>query len=129
MQARPRGFSLIELMIVVAIIAILAAVAYPSYQNSITKSRRSDGITIINQVLQAQERYFTQNMTYTSDLTDLGYGAAANVPSPDGYYQVTAAACGGGIDECVVVTAAPQGAQAGDGNLSMNSRGTKTGSW
>lgn len=125
------GFTLIELMIVVVIIGILAAFAYPAYQDSVTKSRRSDGVSMINQVLQAQERYFTENMTYSTDLTDLGYGTAGNVASQEGFYQVSAAVCGAGIaiNSCVLVTAVPQGLQAGDGNLSLNSRGTKTGPW
>lgn len=129
MRMRVGGFTLIEIMMVVVIIAILAAFAYPSYQNSVIKSRRADGITMINQVLQAQERYFTGNLTYVADLQVLGYSNTSNVPSQDGYYLVTATACGGGIDECVLVTAAPQGQQASDGNLSLNSQGSKTGSW
>lgn len=58
------GFTLIELMIVVAIVGILAAIAYPSYQDSVRKSRRAEGRTALMEVLQQQERYMTQRNTY-----------------------------------------------------------------
>ena len=67
MMRRESGFTLIELMIVVVIVAILAAVAYPSYQNSVQKGRRSDGMAKINEVMQAQE-------TLVCAKPDLHYG-------------------------------------------------------
>jgi len=62
---------LVELMLVVAIAAILMAVALPSYQQHMMKSRRSDAATALSAVVQAQERWRTNNPSYTSDLTDL----------------------------------------------------------
>lgn len=58
------GFTLIELMIVVAIVAVLAAVALPAYQDSVRKSRRADAITRIAELQQAQERWRANNATY-----------------------------------------------------------------
>ena len=58
------GFTLIELMITVAIIGVLGAIAYPSYQDSVRKSRRAEGRSAMMEVLQQQERYMTQNNTY-----------------------------------------------------------------
>ncbi len=62
--ARSRGFTLIELMITVAIVAILAAIAIPSYQDSIWKGKRGEAKAAILKALQAEERYYTQNNTY-----------------------------------------------------------------
>jgi prepilin-type N-terminal cleavage/methylation domain-containing protein len=59
-----KGFTLIEVMIVVAIIGIISAVAYPSYLRYVTKSKRTECRTAIMQVMQQQERYFTQQNTY-----------------------------------------------------------------
>jgi len=74
-------------MMVVVIIAILAAVAYPSYQDSIRKTRRSDakaGLTLVEQTLH---RCFTQFMTY--DSTDCTVDNGDTVNSPEGYYPIT----------------------------------------
>lgn len=125
-----KGFTLVELMIVLVIAAILAAIAYPSYQDFVIRSNRADGYSLINEVMQAQERFFTEQITYTADLQDIGYATVDDVPSDDGNYLVSAAACGGAtIAQCVIVTGVAQGPQAVDGNLSLNSRGATTGNW
>jgi len=58
------GFTLIELMIVVAIVAILAAIAYPSYTNHVTKTRRAAAAACMLEASQFMERYYTTNLTY-----------------------------------------------------------------
>lgn len=63
-SAAARGFTLIELMITVAIVAILAAIAIPSYQDSVWKGKRAEAKAAILKALQAEERYYTQNNTY-----------------------------------------------------------------
>ena len=60
------GFTLIELMIVVAVVAILAAIAYPAYTDSIRKGRRAEARTALLNLLQQQERYMTQLSTYAA---------------------------------------------------------------
>ena len=82
------GFTLIELMIVVVIVAILAAIAYPSYQNYVRESKRADAHSALTRIAQLQERYFSDNNSYATDVTILGY-AANPTPSPDGYWNVS----------------------------------------
>ena len=65
------GFTLIELMVAVVIVAILAAVAYPAYQDSVRKGRRVDAKVALMDAAQIMERYFTENMTYATAPTTL----------------------------------------------------------
>jgi type IV pilus assembly protein PilE len=75
-HAKPHGFTLIELMVVVAIAGILAAVAYPAYTSHIQRSRRADAVAVLTAVVQAQERYRSNRNAYASDATGEG-GATA----------------------------------------------------
>lgn len=96
-----------EVMIVVAIIGILLAVALPSYQDSLIKGRRSDGMSALLDATNRQERHMLDRSTYSADMTDLGFAANPYV-SPEGHYSVAAAACGTGtIANCYVLTATP----------------------
>lgn len=63
-RSRGAGFTLIELMIVVAIIALLASIAYPSYTEYVARARRGDAKTVLLENAQFMERYFTQNNSY-----------------------------------------------------------------
>ena len=82
---KSNGFTLVEVMIVVAIAAILFAIALPSYQDQVRRTKRSDGKGFLLEVAAAQERFFTQNVRYTTDAGDLGY---ANSRSPEEYYRI-----------------------------------------
>ena len=75
-----RGFTLIELMIVVAAIAILAAIAIPSYTQYVQKSRRTDAKNAVLDLASREERYFSINNTYTNNAAALGYGAGSTFP-------------------------------------------------
>lgn len=66
-QRSAGGFSLIELMTVVAVVAILAAIAYPSYEDSMVKSRRKAATACLSEASQFMERHYTTNMRYSAD--------------------------------------------------------------
>ena len=68
-----RGVTLMELLIVVAIISIIAAVAYPNYTQFVTRSKRSVGATAMLQVADRQQQFFMDNKRYAASLTSLGY--------------------------------------------------------
>ncbi|RMH93536.1 prepilin-type N-terminal cleavage/methylation domain-containing protein [Lysobacter pythonis] len=121
-----KGFTLIELMIVVAVIAILAAIAYPSYTQHVLKTRRAAGAACMMERVQFMERYYTTNMTYV--------GAEAAWPSSTcetetaAHYTYSAPAKTT-TATTFIVQAKPKGAQSKDtqcGTLGMNERGLKT---
>lgn len=103
-----RGFTLIELMIAIAVIGILAAVAYPSYVDSIRKSRRSDGQSALMEAAQKLEAHRARNATYTATLSD----AKISATSPEGHYTIAIVGCP--IASCYTLTATPVGDQAED---------------
>ncbi len=102
------GFTLIELMVVVLIVGILAAIAYPSYRDFVLRSNRSEGKAFLADAAAREERFFSDNNTYTTDVTDLGYTNPAD--SENGLYRLTIA---GGANN-YTLTATAQGNQAED---------------
>lgn len=149
------GFTLIELMIVVAVIGILAAVAYPSYTDSVLKGRRAQARTALVELLQQQERYMTQRNCYLGFTTNSSGVATASAPSPStacggvtassvpfktfagdniasASYLLSATVCSGSgsstlsIGSCVKVVATPIKSDPKVGNLEATSTGVKT---
>lgn len=122
-----KGFTLIELMIVVAIIAILASVAYPAYQEFVKRSRRVEGQTLLSDAAARQERWRAQNGSYMTSYaaTDIAklklpYGSQ----SEHGYYTLTIS----GDAASYTLTAVRAGIQASDskcGDFTLNSAGSK----
>jgi len=94
MNKRNTGFTLIELMIAVAIIGILLAVALPSYEKSVQKSRRSDGKIALEKAAAMQEQFYFLNNQYSTDVNDLG-GSGGTLNSLEGQYTLTVAFSGG----------------------------------
>lgn len=121
---KQKGFNFIELMIVVTIIGILASVAIPAYQKNVIKSARGDGMTALLEVMRAEENFFANEFTYTTNLAEL---SISNSLSSAGKYKISAGACGSeALTACVRLTATAQGGQASDGNLTLDSRGNRT---
>lgn len=108
-----RGFTLIELMIAVLIISILSMFAYPTYVGHMQKTRRSDAITGLNEVVRLQEENFIRYRSYAEDLKKLGY-ATTTIDSQQAYYDISLTAtpsgcASGGALSCsaYIVTAVP----------------------
>ena len=93
------GFSLIELMIVVAIIGIIAAIGYPSYTSYLHKAGRSEASALLLEVMEKQEQWYRNELTYTTDLTDLGYAGAVETDS--GRYKIEDMEACGSLRRCV----------------------------
>lgn len=127
---RQKGFSLVELMIVVVIVGILAAVAVPSYQNYIVKSNRAAAQSFMTDVANRQKQYLLDARAYAPDMATLGMTAPSDVSK---HYSVTTSTPGG-TPPIFTVTATPTSArQASDGWLTLDSDGAKgsqfTGKW
>lgn len=139
------GFTLIELMIVVAIVAILASIAYPAYTSSILKGKRAEARTALMELMQQQERYMTQTNSYCAFSNTSGTTAAVagctTVPfktfsgdnATNAAYFLSADACppattttAADMKECVRVSAVPLRSDPEAGTLQMLSTGTKT---
>lgn len=117
-----RGFSLIELMITVAILGILVAVGYPSYMGQLAKGRRADARAALADLSQRMERFYTERSTYAT--ATLGGAGIYPSTSPQGYYTLSIT---NKTATAFTVQATPTGAQASDpcGNFTYDQAGTK----
>lgn len=143
-----KGFTLIELMIVIAIIGILVSVVMPGYRNYVLESQRTDTQGKMLQMLELQERFFIERFTYTTTLngdfatgTGLGYTTDPVIISYNGtpafsisadtclvhpvlYPDITAPATDH-LNRCFRLIATPLGDQANDGGMVIDNRGRK----
>ena len=130
-----KGFTLIEILVVIAIAGILAAVAIPYYRDNVLKSHRSDGKAAILDVAARQEKWYFQNQRYNGDITDEDFYGTTS--SPDGFYSLSIDRPCGGFS-CFTIVATAAGTQEADtecykmsvthqgSRRSENSSGTET---
>lgn len=88
MRKTMRGITLTELMIVVVIVGILSALAYPSYRQYVARAKRNEAKAALLQIATNQERFYLQNNTYTTDMTNLGFNVAGNFLSDTESYII-----------------------------------------
>ncbi|MFC3033906.1 type IV pilin protein [Pseudoalteromonas fenneropenaei] len=98
-----RGFTLIELMITIAIVGILASVAYPSYTNYVKRGARAEAMAVLLDAANKQEQYFVDNRVYTADLAALGVPTATE----NGYFTLAAKLYTGGFILTATAAAGP----------------------
>ncbi len=119
------GFTLIELMIVVVIVAILAAIAYPSFQQYMRETKRADAHTALLRISALQEKWFSDNRNqYATSTTSLGYAAHPAV-SNDRFWEISVAAAG---PAGFTLSAAPAGSHtdAACNPITLTSAGLKS---
>lgn len=125
-----RGFTLIELMIAVAIIGILAALAYPSYQNSVIKGNRASAKSFMMEVVQKETQILMDKRSYTAVANNAAFTTDLGTPVPaevSRYYNLRVDLSAGPPPGFTVYATPIAGKQqAGDGELSITNTGVKT---
>lgn len=125
MRRSSAGFTLIEVMITVAIIAILVTVAMPAYRDHVVRSNRTAATGYMLELAALQERNFLDERAYATSMADLGVTAPAEVSAN---YAIVITADNSATPPSYTITATPSGGQSADddcGTLTLNSQGTK----
>jgi type IV pilus assembly protein PilE len=119
-----KGFTLVELMIVIAIIGVVAAFAYPSYEAYVVRSKRTDGMAALMNAMNAMERYRATNMSYVGAAADVTFESSVPADGGTPYYDISLSNVGA---TTYTLTATPQNSMAGkDGPLTITQAGIKT---
>ena len=121
---KQEGFTLIEVLVALGIVAILAAIAFPAYTNQVRKGHRADAQAFLMDVANREQQYLLDARSYSVGADAI---ATLNMVVPDtvsNFYTVTVAA--GAATPGFVLTAAPKGSQVPDGSLTLDQNGTKT---
>lgn len=123
-KRQEKGFTLVEVVIVVAIIGILTSIVYPMYTQYMLETRRSDGWIALSVAEARQLQWYSINFNYTSDLNNLG-----GSESPEGFYDMSVVTDNTNGTFTLTATAKPTGLQANDTGctvLTLNHSGIKT---
>ena len=120
---RSKGFSLLEILIVVAIIGILAAIALPSYRKQIQRSNRAAAQSFMSDVANKQQIFLSTARTFAVDLKELNMTAPADITPKFYTFSITPVA---GPPPCFTITATAENTQKDDGDLTLDCQGTKT---
>jgi len=121
---KKQGFTLIEVLIVLGIVAVLAAIAFPAYTNQVRKGHRADAQAFLMDVANREQQYLLDARSYSVGSTAI---ATLNMTVPDtvaNFYTVGVAA--GATTPSFLITATPKGSQVPDGSLTLDQNGTKT---
>ncbi len=120
---KQKGFTLIEVMIAVAIVAILSSIALPAYQEQVRTSKRTEAQNLLLGTATKQQRFHSDNMQFTNDLTNLGYGSPLKTDS--GAYTVTATTSADNSSFTLTATATTNQAKDNCGNLTLTNTSAK----
>lgn len=123
-----RGLTLIEMMVVMAIIGVLSAIVVPAYMEQMRRGRVASAKAMLHEVLQHQERFFSENNTFTTDMSALGYGPGPYLSERGGHTIALEDGPSGDILTSVTVTATPVVADTKCGVLSLSSNMAKSAS-
>ena len=128
MNSKQSGFTLIEMMIVVIIVGLLAAIAIPSYSEYTTRSKRSEGLALLSEGAARQERFFAQNNSYVTNSANISQLALRNTSGPvvtsdNNYYDMSVSSVAN--DGGYTLTATQKIGDVACGNLTLNALGIK----
>jgi type IV pilus assembly protein PilE len=129
MKQQLRGVTIVELLIVMTIIGILTAIAFPSYEAYLKKGRRADAQTLMMDIATKEQQYLLDARTYTATIGAGGLGIATSgwtcaATCTNLFYTITVVP--GAAPPTFTITAAVQGTQVGDGNLTLDHQGNRT---